>query len=127
MQQQQSGGAKLAGVVLAFLGFVTYGATSPFALVLCIEWLKDSRPAPHHRLWDWIGLVLAVPGTAIFVWMSVGFFDYAPGGMDFAWMIIAYWLSFLIWLVLRARTRWRELQNDLSETSGTTHDDENNP
>lgn len=117
MREERDGGGQLAGLVLALLGALTYGATSPFGLVLCAEWLCDPRRERNLRHWDWVGLVLAVPGTAYFVWLSVALFDYAPGGTSFAGMIAAYWVGFGVWLLVRSRTRWRELRR--SRTGGT--------
>lgn len=106
MGTQTKEGERLAGLVLALLGAITYGATSPFGLVLCGEWLCDPNRARGLRRWDWVGLVLAIPGTAFFIWLSVGLFDNAP----LAWMIAGYWGSFALWLRGRSRTRWRELR-----------------
>lgn len=110
MGEQARGGARLAGLVLAVLGVVTYGSTSAFGLVLCVEWLWDRSRKPSLRRWDWVGCVLAVPGTAFFLWVSMGLFGYAPGGTNFAAMITAYWVGFGVWLLVRARTRWSELR-----------------
>ena len=111
MGEQPKGGARLAGLVLAVLGALTYGATSAFGLVLCAEWLCDpSRPRGLRR-WDWVGLALAVPGVAFFLWLSVGLFDYAPGGKSFAPLITGYWTGFGVWLLVRSRTRWRRLRH----------------
>lgn len=101
---------KLADLVLAILGALTMGATSPFALVLSLEWLFDPSRIGWPRRLDWIALVLSIPGTAFFVWLSIGLFDYAPGGASFALMLSSYWLAFAIWLLVRVRTRWREVQ-----------------
>lgn len=103
MSASPSRNPRLAGLVLALLGAITYGATSAFGLVLCVEWLRDpSRPA-HLRRWDWVGLVLAIPGVAFFVWLSISLFDYAPGGTSFAAMIAGYWAFFLAWAFFRRR------------------------
>jgi len=112
MEEQPKGGAKLAGVVLALLGLLTYGATSAFGFVLCAEWLRDPARPPQLRRWDWIGLVLAVPGVPYIILMSVALFDYAPGGSSFAPLIAGYWAGFAVWLLVRSRTRWRELGSD---------------
>lgn len=98
--------AQLAGLVLSLLGVLTYGATSPFGLVLCVEWLIDPRrPAPLRR-WDAVGALLAAPGVLFFAWLSVAMFDYAPGGKSMGVLIAAYWVTFAWWLTVRARTRW---------------------
>lgn len=93
--------AQLAGLVLALLGLPTWGATSPFGLVLCVEWLLDPRRPAHLRRWDAVGAVLAVPGVLFFVWLSAVMLDHPAGGL-----VAAYWLGFAWWLTLRARTRW---------------------
>jgi hypothetical protein len=99
--------------VLALLGGITYGATSALGLVLCAEWQLASNRPPSLRLWDQVGLVLAIPGVAFFVWLSIGLFDYAPAGQSFAPMIASYWVGFGVWLVVRSRTRWGELRRSL--------------
>jgi threonine/homoserine efflux transporter RhtA len=109
MREKQEGSARLAGLMLALIGVFTYGSTSPFGLVLCCEWLCDPNRTRSLRRWDWLGLVLAMPGTLFFVVLSVGLFTYAPGGFSFAGMIGGYWLGFLIWSRRRSRTRWSEL------------------
>ncbi len=101
---------RLAGLVLALLGLATYGATSPFGLVLSAEWLADpTRPRPLRR-WDWLGGGLALPGTAYFLLLSVKMRDYAPGGTSVAPMLVSYWGGFAVWLWFRSRTRWRGLR-----------------
>lgn len=100
-----TGEARLAGLVLALLGVLTYGATSAFGLVLCAEWLRDPARPASLRTWDRVGLVFAVPGVAYFVWLSVALFDYAPGGVSFAPMIVTYWVGFVVWLLARLLLR----------------------
>ena len=93
--------AQLAGLVLALLGLPTWGATSPFGLVLCVEWLLDPQRPAHLRRWDAAGAVLAVPGVLFFVWLSAEHFGGRERGL-----VAAYWLGFAWWLTVRARTRW---------------------
>jgi drug/metabolite transporter superfamily protein YnfA len=101
---------QLAGLVLALLGLVTYGATSPFGLVLSAEWLADPARPRTLRRWDWLGAGLALPGTAYFVLLSVQLRAYAPGGTSVTPMIVGYWAGFAVWLWVRSRTRWRGLR-----------------
>lgn len=111
MREQPKGGVRLAGLVLALLGALTWGATSPFGLVLCWEWLRDPSRTRGLRRWDWVGLVIAAPGTAFFVFLSVALSDYFPGEVvNFAMLIAGYWVGFGVWLLVRSRTRWRELR-----------------
>jgi hypothetical protein len=105
MTDKSEKGAQLAGLVLAVLGVLTYGATSPFGLVLCAEWIRDPARSLRLRVWDWVGLILAIPGTAFFLWLSVSMFDYAPGGASFGAMVAGYWVAFLVWLLVRMRVR----------------------
>ncbi|VTU00486.1 unnamed protein product [Gemmataceae bacterium] len=87
--------------MLAVLGAVTFGSTSAFGLVLCVEWLLDPRRPDGLRRWDAVGALLAVPGVLFFVWLSAEHF----GGRERE-MIAAYWGSFAVWLLFRAWTRW---------------------
>jgi hypothetical protein len=103
--------AQLAGLVLALLGALTYGATSAFGLVLCAEWLLDPRRPDHLRRWDAIGALLAVPGVLFFAWLSVAMFDYSPAGKSMGVLVSAYWVSFAWWLTVRYRTRWRGIRD----------------
>jgi hypothetical protein len=105
-------------LVLAVVGALTYGATSAFGLVLCAEWLRDPDRPPPLRQWDWIGLILAVPGTAYFLLLSVGLFTYSPGGTSFTPLITGYWVGFGVWLLVRSRTRWRELGRQSESLTG---------
>lgn len=111
MGGQPKEGVRLAGLVLALLGALTYGSTSAFGLVLCAEWLCDPSRPPRLRRWDGVGLALAVPGVVFFLGLSVCLFDYAPGGTSFAPLIAGYWAGFLAWLLFRSRTRWRRLRH----------------
>jgi hypothetical protein len=97
--------SQLAGFVLAVVGLFTYGSTGPFAFVLCLEWVcNPDRPRNLKRL-DWVGLVLSVPESLFFAYLSIGLFTYAPGGNSFAPMIVAYWGSFTGWVLWRFRQR----------------------
>jgi len=116
MAEQATDRVRLAGLVLAGLGVLTYGGTSAFGLVLCVEWLCDPNRARRLRLWDWVGLVLAVPGAAFFILFSIGLFDYAPGGT--IGPIPVYWVGFGVWLLVRSRTRWRGLRESRGRGPG---------
>ncbi len=106
----RAGGGKRAGLVLAVLGAVTYGATSAFGLVLCAEWLCDPDRDERSRRWDWVGAGLAVPGLLFFAALTVGMGGYAPGGTPVAPLLAGYWAGFGVWLLVRSRTRWRRLR-----------------
>jgi len=107
--------SQLAGLVLALLGLLTYGATSAFGLVLCLEWLYDPSRSRKLREWDLIGFYLSIPGVLFFVWLSVEHFEYPPRGRSLTGMIVAYWGGFAIWLWFRSITRWRALRNPPEE------------
>lgn len=99
---------KQAGLVLGLLSALTYGATGPWAVVLSAEWLADracGRQTPHDTSADWVGLLSGAAGTAYFVALSVGLWDYSLG--DFWLLIRLYWVAFFAWLNWRAFTRWR--------------------
>ena len=96
-----------AGLVLALLGPLVYGSTSPFALVLSAEWLRDPNRPPRLRGRDRLGVLLALPGTALFVLVCVAMWDYPLGRPVMAPLIAVYWLGFGMWLLVRSRTRWR--------------------
>ena len=64
VSEQPKPRSQLAGLVLALLGVVTYGATSAFGMVLCLEWLYDPKRALQLRQWDLIGFVLVPQGRS---------------------------------------------------------------
>ena len=101
--------AKLAGLVLGLMGCFSYGATSPFGLVLNAEWIRDPDRRTELRSWDIFGLVLCIPGTAYFLFFTIALFDYSPGGGGFGPMLSIYWIAFVIWLGVRLKTRWRDI------------------
>lgn len=107
------GKPRMAGLVLAVAGPFTHGSTSPFAFVLCAEWLLDPSRAARRRRWDWVGLVLSIPGIAWFALMSVAMWFYDPiGNGTYAVrpLIAGYWCGFGGWLLIRSQTRWRWLR-----------------
>ena len=46
---------QLAGFVLSAIGVCSFGSTSPYAAVLCLEWLLDPQRNPKSRIFDRIG------------------------------------------------------------------------
>lgn len=96
-------GVQGAGEMLTWLGFITLGSTCPFAVVLCVEWLRDPRRTDEHRQWDKAALVFAVPGACIWLWFSVAFIPYS------AVLVLYFWPLFAVWLLVRVFTRWRQI------------------
>lgn len=104
MSQETPQPQKLAGLVLGTLAlFCTYGSTGPFAVVLSAEWLLDRR-RPHSISADVAGLVLGVAGSMLWSLVCLGFWS-SPAYP----IVLLYWGGFVIWLLVRALTRWREL------------------
>lgn len=95
-----------AGLVLALLGPLVYGSTSPFALVLCVEWLLDPARPARLRWRDRLGVFLALPGAVVFVLVCVAMWGYPLGEPLMARLIVAYGCVFGVWLLVRSRTRW---------------------
>lgn len=110
---------QLAGTVLALLGIVTYGATSQFGLVLSLEWIRDPRRDSDFRLFDWMGVIVGLPGTMYFLYFTAMMFDYAPGGQSFGSLLLGYWAMFGLWIMYRRRTRWVEIQRYRNEVNST--------
>lgn len=94
---------KLAGLVLGLLAVITYGATGPYAAVLSAEWLLDHR-RPHLIRADVVGLALGIGGSMYWSLVCVGFWT-APA----IHIVLIYWGAFLVWALVRAFNRWREL------------------
>lgn len=96
---------KLAGFVLAMLGLVMFGSTSPFGLVLCWEWLRDPTRRADLRRFDAVGFVLAIPGAAFWAYLSYWFSLYYMGGTPEPFAL--YWWVFASWTVVRWRRIFR--------------------
>lgn len=91
---------RLAGLVLAVIGVFSFGSTSPFAAVLCLEWLRDPARRPDLKKWDLLGLILSVPGSVVVAawftpdaWANTLYFGPGP--------VIAYWVGFAGWVAYR--------------------------
>lgn len=95
---------KLAGLVLGLLVLMTYGSTGPYAAVLSAEWLLDRR-RPHSIQADVVGLVSGIGGSMLWSLFCVMFWT----GYRSPHIVLLYWRVFLVWLLVRALTRWREL------------------
>lgn len=94
-----------AGVVLTWLALCSHCSTCPFAIVLCIEWLRDPRRTDEHRRSDGTALRFASVGAVYWLLASIGML--VPHGGAF--IVVIYWCGFAVWLIVRAVTRWREI------------------
>ncbi len=94
---------QLAGLVLAALGILTYGATSPYGLILSVEWLRDTNRDWMLRKFDWLGVILGVPGTLYFMNFSYTMGNYAPGGQSFGTLIWLNWAGVFLTMLLRRK------------------------
>jgi hypothetical protein len=97
-------GAKLAGFVLAVLGVITYGTTSPFGLMLSAEKMGWRNRSPGLRTADWVGVVLGGLGTLFLPVFLVGMWNYSLVGPQ----PVLLYLAFLAgWTWHRVRVVWR--------------------
>lgn len=86
-------------IIPAIIGVFTYGSSSPYALVLCIEqylrWARYSIPWSTH-----VAMVLSIFGTIVWIGLNlVCSWESMYGGLGFyVWSASA---AFLIWLIWR--------------------------
>lgn len=88
--------ARLAGLVMAILGVITYGTTSPFGVMLCAEKMYEKDRPKGLRICDWIGLILSVPGCFVvpvflhFVW-NYSILGPTPATLYLGFLIVWTW------------------------------------
>ena len=102
--------AKLAGPVLAILSLFTHGSTGPWAVVLGLEWMADRRRCPHDPAAD--RLSVALGGLTGAYWALVSLTALPAFSSGSIPLVIAYWVVFGGWLVVRLFTRWRDIAAD---------------
>lgn len=96
-------------IIPAVIGMFTYGSTSPYALVLCVEqymqWPRSPVPWTTH-----VALLLSIIGTLGWIGLNIACFPAVTGlwvgngSVTYASLGLAVWcasLAFLIWLVWR--------------------------
>lgn len=99
--------ARLAGVVMAMLGFFTYATTSPFGFVLSLEKLFESNRSPGLKSLDRGGVIFGGAGTPILPAVLYGMWTYSLIG---PWPVV-YYLTFLAaWVLYRKRFVWPKLR-----------------
>jgi hypothetical protein len=98
-----SGGARLAGLVMGVLGTLTYGTTSPFGLMLSAEKMWETDRNRTLRVCDWIGIVLSVPGCLFLPFFLVSMWGYSLIGPGPVLMYLAFLMG---WSWHRVRVVW---------------------
>ncbi|MBY0230094.1 MAG: hypothetical protein K2W96_12500 [Gemmataceae bacterium] len=107
--------ARLAGLILGWIGLATLGVTSPYAWRLSSEHLRDPARPESLRRWDRLGERLGFYGTMLvsiitFLLVNVVTYDWLVRrpGMFGHWphlLILAhpvlYWAVFLVWWLRR--------------------------
>lgn len=100
-------GGRLAGAVLAGLGFITYATTSPFGLILSVEKLYEEDRDPSLTSLDVGGVIFGGLGTFVLPYVLVGMWTYSLIG---PWPVV-YYLTFLAgWVLYRKRVVWPKLR-----------------
>jgi hypothetical protein len=86
-------------IIPAIIGVFTYGSSSPYALVLCIEqYLRSARssiPWSTH-----VAMVLSIFGTMVWIGLTLLCFSESMLAGLGLYMLIAS-VTFLIWLIWR--------------------------
>jgi len=101
-------GGRLAGVVMAILGFLTYATTSPFGLVLSAEKLFESDRPSGLRSLDWGGVIFGGAGTLILPAFLYGMWTYSLIG---PWPVCWYLMFLSGWVLYRKRVVWPTLRS----------------